>query len=125
MSFGRIFLQPSRPRLRARCCATRTSWNNSEPSPSCARLAKWGATRGSCGMPMRCGSCGGIWNNCLRNWNWPPRADVAYSIELAATDKADPFNSDAASVQKVTAAGDTVTVDFKAPVGYEPWQQFL
>jgi peptide/nickel transport system substrate-binding protein len=52
-------------------------------------------------------------------------ADVAYSIELAATDKADPFNSDAASVQKVTAAGDTVTVDFKAPVGYEPWQQFL
>jgi peptide/nickel transport system substrate-binding protein len=52
-------------------------------------------------------------------------ADVAYSIDLAATDKADPFNSDAAGVQKVTATGGTVTVDFKAPVGYAPWQQFL
>jgi peptide/nickel transport system substrate-binding protein len=52
-------------------------------------------------------------------------ADVAYSIELAATDAADPFNPDAASVRKVTVTGATVTVDFKAPVGYAPWEQFL
>ncbi len=52
-------------------------------------------------------------------------ADVAYSINLAATDTADPFNPDAASVQTATATGGTVTVKFKAPVGYEQWQQFL
>jgi peptide/nickel transport system substrate-binding protein len=52
-------------------------------------------------------------------------ADVAYSINLAATDKADPFNPDAASVKMATAVGDTVTVRFNSPVGYAPWQQFL
>ena len=52
-------------------------------------------------------------------------SDVAYSINLAATDDADPFHADAASVQKATANGGTVTVEFKAPVGYAPWQEFL
>ena len=52
-------------------------------------------------------------------------SDVAYSINLAATDNADPFHSDAASVQKATATGATVMVEFKAPVGYVPWQEFL
>ncbi|MGP8208843.1 MAG: ABC transporter substrate-binding protein [Acidimicrobiales bacterium] len=51
--------------------------------------------------------------------------DVAYSINLAATDGADPFHIDAASVQKATAEGGAVTVDFKKPVGYGPWQEFL
>ncbi len=52
-------------------------------------------------------------------------SDVAYSINLAATDNADPFHADAASVQKATATGATVMVEFKAPVGYVPWQEFL
>jgi peptide/nickel transport system substrate-binding protein len=52
-------------------------------------------------------------------------SDVAYSINLAATDDADPFHADAASVQKATANGGTVTVEFKTPVGYAPWQEFL
>ena len=52
-------------------------------------------------------------------------ADVAYTINLAATDKADPFDPDAASVQTATATGSTVTVKFKAPVGYAQWQEFL
>jgi peptide/nickel transport system substrate-binding protein len=52
-------------------------------------------------------------------------ADVAYSINLAATDDADPLHADASSVQKATAEGGTVTVEFKTPVGYAPWQEFL
>jgi peptide/nickel transport system substrate-binding protein len=52
-------------------------------------------------------------------------SDVAYSINLAASDAADPFNADAASVKQATAQGATVTVEFKAPVGYAPWQEFL
>jgi peptide/nickel transport system substrate-binding protein len=52
-------------------------------------------------------------------------ADVAYSINLAASDDADPFHDDAAGVQRATAKGGTVTVEFKRPVGYAPWQEFL
>jgi peptide/nickel transport system substrate-binding protein len=52
-------------------------------------------------------------------------ADVAYSIELAARNASDPFHADAASVQGVTVRGSAVTVRFRAPVGYAPWQEFL
>ncbi len=52
-------------------------------------------------------------------------ADVAYSINLAARDYSDPFHDDAAGVQKATAQGGTVTVYFKSPVGYAPWQEYL
>ncbi len=52
-------------------------------------------------------------------------ADVAYSINLAARDRADPYNGDASSVKSATAAGDAVTVTFNRPVEYALWQQFL
>ena len=52
-------------------------------------------------------------------------ADVAYSIDLAVTDKADPYHAEVASVRSVTARGGTVTVRFAGPVGYAPWQDFL
>jgi peptide/nickel transport system substrate-binding protein len=52
-------------------------------------------------------------------------ADVAYSVNLAVRDKADPYNSDASSVKSATAVGDAVTVTFNRPVEYAQWQQFL
>jgi len=52
-------------------------------------------------------------------------ADVAYAVNLAVSDTADPYHADVSSVRSVTAAGDTVTVTFSAPVGYPQWQQFL
>jgi peptide/nickel transport system substrate-binding protein len=51
--------------------------------------------------------------------------DVAYSIELAMTDKADTYHLDVASAQRVTATGATVTVSFAKPVGYAQWQEYL
>ncbi len=52
-------------------------------------------------------------------------ADAAFSVRLAMSDKADPWHEDVASVQSVSAAGSTVTVRFKAPVGYPQWARFL
>ncbi len=52
-------------------------------------------------------------------------ADVAYSINLAVQDKADPYNADVITVKSATAAGDAVTVKFARPVNYALWQQFL
>ncbi len=52
-------------------------------------------------------------------------ADVAYTVNLAVGDKDDPYNADVASVTSATAAGSTVTVKFREPVGYAQWQDFL
>src|SRR5579863_7889088 len=52
-------------------------------------------------------------------------ADVAYTVKLALGDKGDPFNADVASVTSATAVGNTVTVQFREPVGYAEWQDFL
>ena len=52
-------------------------------------------------------------------------ADVAYTVKLAVGDKDDPFNADVASVTSATAVGNTVTVQFREPVGYAQWQDFL
>ena len=52
-------------------------------------------------------------------------ADVAYSINLAMTNKADPFNANVSTVASATASGNTVTVKFKGTPGYTEWQGFL
>ncbi len=52
-------------------------------------------------------------------------ADVAYSINLARTNKSDPFSSNVATVTSATASGSTVTVKFSNPPGYTSWQDYL
>jgi len=52
-------------------------------------------------------------------------ADVAYSINLARTNKSDPFASNVATVTGATASGDTVTVKFTGSPGYTAWQDYL
>ncbi len=52
-------------------------------------------------------------------------ADVAFSINTAATNANDPYNSNAASVAKATANGNTVTVTFKGTPGYSEFQSYL
>jgi peptide/nickel transport system substrate-binding protein len=52
-------------------------------------------------------------------------ADVAYSINLARTNKSDPFNVNVASVTSATASGNTVTVNFSGPPAYTAWQDYL
>ena len=52
-------------------------------------------------------------------------ADVAFSINTAATNANDPYNSNAASVAKATASGNTVTVTFKGTPGYSEFQSYL
>lgn len=52
-------------------------------------------------------------------------ADVAYSVNLAAHDRADPYNADVAGVKSATAQGNSVTVTFARPVDYPEWEQFL
>jgi peptide/nickel transport system substrate-binding protein len=52
-------------------------------------------------------------------------ADVAYSINLAMTNKSDPYNSNVATVKSATANGSTVTVTFSSPPGYTAWQDYL
>jgi peptide/nickel transport system substrate-binding protein len=52
-------------------------------------------------------------------------ADVAYSINLARTNKSDPYAANVASVTGATANGNTVTVTFSNPPGYTNWQDFL
>jgi len=52
-------------------------------------------------------------------------ADVAYSINLAMTNKADPFNANVSTVSSATASGNTVTVKFNGTPGYTEWQGFL
>ena len=52
-------------------------------------------------------------------------ADVAYSINLARTNKSDPFASNVATVISATASGNTVTVKFTNSPGYTAWQDYL
>jgi peptide/nickel transport system substrate-binding protein len=52
-------------------------------------------------------------------------ADVAYSINLARTNKSDPFSSNVATVTGATASGNTVTVKFTSTPGYAEWQDYL
>src|SRR6516225_8622133 len=52
-------------------------------------------------------------------------ADVAYTINLARTNVADPFATNVTTVQSATASGNTVTVKFKGTPGYTDWQGFL
>jgi len=52
-------------------------------------------------------------------------ADVAYSINLARTDSADPYAANAATVANATANGNTVTVTFKGTPGYTEFTDYL
>jgi peptide/nickel transport system substrate-binding protein len=52
-------------------------------------------------------------------------ADVAYSINLARTNKSDPFSSNVATVTSATASGNTVTVKFGSSPAYSAWQDYL
>ena len=52
-------------------------------------------------------------------------ADVAYSINLARTNAADPYSANAATVANATASGNTVTVTFKGTPGYTEFTDYL
>ena len=52
-------------------------------------------------------------------------ADVAYSINLAKTNVADPYATNVLTVASATASGNTVTVKFKGTPGYTDWQGYL
>jgi peptide/nickel transport system substrate-binding protein len=52
-------------------------------------------------------------------------ADVAYSINLARTNKSDPFGSNVSTVTNATASGNTVTVTFNSTPAYTAWQDYL
>ena len=51
--------------------------------------------------------------------------DVAYSINLATTNAADPYSPNVATVSKATASGSTVTVTFKGTPGYAEFEDYL
>jgi peptide/nickel transport system substrate-binding protein len=52
-------------------------------------------------------------------------ADVAFTINMAKTNAADPENSNVSTVMSATASGDTVTVTFTSAPAYNAWQDFL
>jgi peptide/nickel transport system substrate-binding protein len=52
-------------------------------------------------------------------------ADVAYSINLARTNKSDPYASYVGTVAGAKASGNTVTVTFNGTPGYSSWQDYL
>jgi peptide/nickel transport system substrate-binding protein len=52
-------------------------------------------------------------------------ADVAYSINLARTNAADPYSANVTTVANAVASGDTVTVTFKGTPGYTEWTDYL
>ena len=52
-------------------------------------------------------------------------ADVAYSINLARTNKSDPYSFNVATVTSATASGNTVTVKFSSSPAYTAWQDYL
>ncbi len=52
-------------------------------------------------------------------------ADVAYSVNLARTNKSDPYSSNVATVKSATASGNTVTVTFTSTPAYSAWQDYL
>ena len=52
-------------------------------------------------------------------------ADVAYSINLARKNAADPYSANVATVANATASGNTVTVTFKGTPGYTEFTDYL
>jgi peptide/nickel transport system substrate-binding protein len=52
-------------------------------------------------------------------------ADVAYSINLARTNAADPYSANVATVANAVASGNTVTVTFKGTPGYTEFTDYL
>ena len=52
-------------------------------------------------------------------------ADVAFSINLAKNNAADPWNANVSTVQGVSVSGGTVTVHFSKTPAYTSWQDFL
>ena len=52
-------------------------------------------------------------------------ADVAFSINMAKTNAADPWNANVTTVKSATASGNTVTVDFTSSPAYNSWQDYL
>jgi peptide/nickel transport system substrate-binding protein len=52
-------------------------------------------------------------------------ADVAYSINLARTNAADPYSANVATVKNATASGNTVTVTFTGTPGYTEFTDYL
>jgi len=52
-------------------------------------------------------------------------ADVAFSINLAVGNAADPFSANVATVKTATASGSTVTVTFKGTPGYTEFTDYL
>ena len=52
-------------------------------------------------------------------------ADVAYSINLAVSNTADPYSANVATVKTATASGNTVTVTFKGTPGYTEFTDYL
>ncbi len=52
-------------------------------------------------------------------------ADVAYSINLAMKNAADPYSTNVATVASATASGNTVTVKFKGTPGYTEFTDYL
>ena len=52
-------------------------------------------------------------------------ADVAYSINLAVKNSADPYSANVATVDTATASGNTVTVTFKGTPGYTDFTTYL
>jgi peptide/nickel transport system substrate-binding protein len=52
-------------------------------------------------------------------------ADVAFSINLAKDNPADPWNANVSTVKSVSYGGDTVVVHFTSHPAYTPWQDFL
>ncbi len=51
--------------------------------------------------------------------------DVAYSINLAVGNAADPYSPNVATVAKATVSGNTVTVTFKGTPGYSEFTEYL
>jgi peptide/nickel transport system substrate-binding protein len=51
--------------------------------------------------------------------------DVAYSINLAVQNSADPYSANVATVDKAAASGNTVTVTFKGTPGYTQFTTYL
>jgi len=52
-------------------------------------------------------------------------ADVAFSINLAVSNAADPYSANVATVKTATASGNTVTVTFKGTPGYTEFTDYL
>jgi peptide/nickel transport system substrate-binding protein len=52
-------------------------------------------------------------------------ADVAFSINMAKSNAADPWNANVSTVKSVTVSGNTVKVNFTSAPAYNSWQDYL